>query len=146
MRGQDRPLEGVSVGGRPLNNPLQLTHVGTHISEEAHENVSERPQLAKKVVQADNNRQGNLSPTGQAVHISEAGVLGPDVRKGQCDRHTPVPHALDRGPCRDASRRTGQVITIIDKAPPRDRVKEGEVDVKKVSVATKLGLACAHPY
>ena len=50
MRGRYSSLEGVYVGGCPLDHSLQLTNVGTHISEEACDNVSECPQLSAQIV------------------------------------------------------------------------------------------------
>ena len=49
MRGHYRPLKGVSVGGCPLDKPLQIAHVGKCTAKEARENVAERPQFATKL-------------------------------------------------------------------------------------------------
>ena len=64
MGGQESSLEGVSVGGRPLDNPLQITYIGTCVAKETREDVAGRLQLATQVVRANNYRQGELSPTG----------------------------------------------------------------------------------
>ena len=64
MGGRDSSLKGVYVGGRPLDNPLLLTYVGTRITKEALEDVAERPQLVTQVVQAENYGQGDLYLAG----------------------------------------------------------------------------------
>ena len=64
MGGLDKPIEGGSIGGRPFEDPLQLTHVGARVAKEAREDVEKRPKLATQVFQADDYLKGDLNPAG----------------------------------------------------------------------------------
>ena len=119
-------------------------HIRACVAREAREDVSKRSQLTAQVIGAKNNRKCYLCSVGQAVCIGEAGVLGPDVSEGRCNCIPPIYHALKGGPWIDASRRTGRVITVIGKGSPREKVKKGEGDVQKFSMAMKVVLARAH--